>query len=79
MPLPKVIPTKILAQFEQESLKMSSPYTKKEGVDKLYLSVVDKKASQLDKVVDKKEANVQPHLTYNSTVKYAEKKNKNSS
>ena len=41
MPLPKVIPTKILAQFEQENLKMASTYIKKEGVDKLYLSVVD--------------------------------------
>ncbi len=55
----------------------SSPNIKKEGVDKLYLSVVDKKASQLDKVVDKKEANVEPHL--GSTVKYADKKNKNTS
>jgi hypothetical protein len=54
MPVPKVVPTKIMAQYEQEEETMKrirdgtysslqkSPTVKKEGLEKKYLSVKEK-------------------------------------
>lgn len=60
MPMPKIIPTKILAQFEQEDIKMSTIVTKKEGMETKYLSIRDKTQIPYQKDYDKKEAGVQP-------------------
>lgn len=44
MPIPKVIPTKIVAQFEEEHMRLTSPKKlKSEGVDKKYLSIKEEK------------------------------------
>ena len=42
MPVPKVAPTKILAQFEAEDLKQTVKVQRVEGLDKKYLSIKDK-------------------------------------
>jgi hypothetical protein len=41
MPIPKVVPTKILAQFEEEEMKRTVYHAPKEGIDKKYLSITD--------------------------------------
>ena len=43
MPIPKVVPTKILAQFEEEDLKRTTLIAPKQGIDKKYLSINDQK------------------------------------
>lgn len=43
MPIPKVVPTKILAQFEEEDIKRATIIAPKEGIDKKYLSIAQQK------------------------------------
>ena len=43
IPLPKVVPTKILAQFEEEDMKQTVVMERREGVDKKYLSIREQK------------------------------------
>jgi len=74
LPVPKIVPCKILAQFElekeQSQLMMST--TKKEGIDSKYLSIKEKRAPIFQRDTDKKEANIRPEAE--SSVKYQRKK-----
>ena len=65
MPVPKVVPTKIVAQFEEEETKrkMMATTIRKEGVDKKYLSIKELKQSLFQKDLDKKEGGIQPEGT----------------
>lgn len=60
MPIPKVIPTKILAQYEEEELLRTTIRASKKGIEKKYLSIVDKKPPPYARDLDKKEANINP-------------------
>ena len=72
MPVPKVVPTKIMAQYEQEEETMKriregtysslqkSPSIKKEGLEKKYLSVKEKHEPMYQRELDKPEAKVIP-------------------
>lgn len=71
MPVPKVIPTKILAQFEQEEATMraikdgtfsliAATQNKAQGIDKRYTSVRDKQEPLFMRELDKTEAGVVP-------------------
>lgn len=73
--MPKVVPTKILAQFEEEDLKKTMTYIRKEGVDKKYLSIKEQKEPLFQKNSMKTEAGISPDLM-NGTIKFNEKKQK---
>ncbi len=72
MPVPKVVPTKIMAQYEQEEETMKriregtyssiqkSPTTKKEGLERKYLSVKEKHEPIYQRDTEKPEAKVIP-------------------
>ena len=70
MPMPKVVPTKIRAQYEQEEETMkniedgtfsfSKQFTKLEGIDRRYMSVKEKKEPIYRRDLDKAEARVAP-------------------
>ena len=70
MPVPKIVPTKIKAQYEQEeeTMKMISEgtyslskySTRAEGIDKRYLSVKEPKEPLYRREADKPEAHIQP-------------------
>lgn len=74
MPIPKIIPTKILAQFEEEELKKTMHVTKREGIDKKYLSIKDKKDPAYQKEEDKKEAGLR--FKEDTLARYENKKQK---
>jgi len=69
MPVPKVVPTKIKAQYEQEEETMrmidegTFSFTKQaraEGIDRRYLSVKEQKEPLFRKELDKPEGKVIP-------------------
>lgn len=74
MPISKAMPTKILAQFEEEDLKQTMTITKKEGIDKKYLSIRDKSEPIFKRDINKYEAGIT--LTQTNTLKYEQKKPK---
>lgn len=74
MPIPKIIPTKILAQFEEEELKRTMHVTKKEGIDKKYMSIKEKKEPLYQKEEDKKEAGLR--FKEDTLARYENKKSK---
>eukprot|EP00347_Sterkiella_histriomuscorum_P011430 403372486 len=75
IPLPKVVPQKILAQFEEEDLKQTIRIEKKEGLDKKYLSIKEQKELQFQKDKFKLEGGIQPDLQ-TGTLKFTDKKQK---
>jgi hypothetical protein len=61
MPIPKVVPTKILAQFEEaDAVKAQSMYPVRPlaGIDKKYMSITDQRQSLIQKDFSKHEGGI---------------------
>ena len=74
MPIPKIVPTKILAQFEEEELSKTFVRAKKEGIDKKYMSIKDKEDPLFIRDMNKREGGLE--FEVKTLVKYEEKKSK---
>jgi hypothetical protein len=78
MPIPKVVPQKILAQYEEADLKKRQsmyPVAPVSGIEKKYLSIADQRTNLIQKDTIKNEGGIQPDL-HKNTVVIGDKKNK---